>query len=158
MDNKELYELLLENNCIKKGSFVLKNGQTSDFYVDIKNIISYPFLIKYIGDQLYNMLDDFDIICGIPYGGLPIALYISVTYNKPLIYIRDKVKEYGTKKLIEGEYNKNSRCVVIDDVLTTGTSIEKDISTLSDKVTIVDQAVVVNRNKNYAIKSLLTLL
>ena len=104
------------------------------------------------------MLDDFDIICGIPYGGLPIALYISVTYNKPLIYIRDKVKEYGTKKLIEGEYNKNSRCVVIDDVLTTGTSIEMDISTLSDKVTIVDQAVVVNRNKNYAIKSLLTLL
>lgn len=158
MNNEELYELLFKNNCIKKGSFLLKNGQTSDFYIDIKNIISYPFLIKYIGDQLYSILDDFDIICGIPYGGLPIALYISITYNKPLIYIRDKTKEYGTKKLIEGEYNKNSRCVIIDDVLTTGKSIEKDITTLSNKVNIVDKAVVVNRNKNYNIKSLLTLV
>ena len=158
MNNEELYELLFKNNCIKKGSFLLKNDQTSDFYIDIKNIISYPFLIKYIGDQLYSILDDFDIICGIPYGGLPIALYISITYNKPLIYIRDKTKEYGTKKLIEGEYNKNSRCVIIDDVLTTGKSIEKDITTLSNKVNIVDKAVVVNRNKNYNIKSLLTLV
>jgi len=152
-----LYKKLIDTNCLKKGKFKLKNGQVSDHYFDIKNIISHPSLVKYIGEQLYYILDDFDIICGIPYGALPIASYISTTYNKPLIYIRDKVKGYGTKKLIEGEYKKSDRCVLIDDVLTTGGSIEKDYDILKDKVTIVDKAVVVNRNKNYNIKSLLQL-
>lgn len=153
----EIYEKLAEANCLKKGEFKLKNGQNSDHYFDIKNIISYPSLLKYVGDQIYSILDDFDIICGIPYGALPIAVYISVTYNKPLIYIRDKIKDYGTRKLIEGEYKKDDRCVLIDDVLTTGKSLENDYLILKDKVNIVDKAVVVNRNKNYKIKSLLQL-
>ena len=91
-----MIEELISSNCIKIGKWKLKNGEISKYYYDIKNIISNPKLLKQIGDQLYSKLNDFDIICGIPYGGLPIALYISVTYNKPLIYIRDKVKEYGT--------------------------------------------------------------
>ena len=157
MENNYLYQQLLAYNCIKKGKFKLKNGQYSDFYVDIKSVIAYPELVKYIGDQLYSQLDDFDIICGIPYGALPIACYISTTYNKPLIYIRDKVKDYGTKKLIEGNYKKEDRCVIIDDVLTTGFSIEKDYQILEKEINIVDKAVVVNRNKNYKIKSLLVL-
>ena len=76
-------------------------------------------------------------------------------YNKKLIYIRSEKKDYGTQKLIEGEYSKNDRCVIIDDVLTTGKSIEKDYTVLKDLVTIVDKAVVVNRSQNYAIKSLI---
>ena len=114
-------------------------------------------MLRYIGTQLFNILDDFDIICGIPYGALPIATYISTTYNKPLIYIRDKKKEYGTQKLIEGEYKKTDRCVIIDDVLTTGGSLEKDYDILKEHVNIVDTAVVVNRNKDYKIKSLIQL-
>ena len=157
MDSSEIYQKLVEHNCLKKGNFKLKNGEMSEYYFDIKNVISHPSLLRYIGTQLFNILDDFDIICGIPYGALPIATYISTTYNKPLIYIRDKKKEYGTQKLIEGEYKKSDRCVIIDDVLTTGGSLEKDYNILKEHVTIVDTAVVVNRNKNYKIKSLLEL-
>ena len=89
---------LIEKNCIKIGNFTLKNGETSKYYFDMKNIISYPSLLKSIGDMIYNKLGDFDIICGIPYGGLPIATYISTRYNKPLIFVRDTPKDYGTKK------------------------------------------------------------
>ena len=46
-------------------------------------------------------------------------------YNKPMIYIRDKVKQYGTGKLIEGTYKKTDRCVIIDDVITSGKSVEE---------------------------------
>ena len=92
----------------------------------MKNIISNPILLKKIGDKLYNLLDDFDIICGIPYGGLPIATYISTKYNKPLIFVRDKLKLYGTQKLIEGEYKFTDRCVIIDDVITSGNLITKN--------------------------------
>ena len=116
MSCQDIYQQLTEKDCIKKGHFILKNGQTSDYYVDLKSVISYPNLVKNIGDRLYELLDDFDIICGIPYGALPIASYISTTYNKPLIYVRDKVKTYGTELLIEGRYKKEDRCAIIDDV------------------------------------------
>ena len=65
-----------------------------------------------------------------------------------MIYIRDKVKGYGTQKLIEGEYKKEDRCVIIDDVITTGNSLEAEIVRLQEKVNIVDVAVVFNRQQN----------
>lgn len=144
----EIIKELFKTNCIKLGNFTLKSGEVSKYYYDMKNIISNPSLLKQIGDELYNLLDDFDIICGIPYGALPIATYISTQYNKPLIYIRDKQKEYGTQKMIEGEYKKEDRCVIIDDVITSGRSLEEEIEKLKDKVTIVDVAVIMNRQQN----------
>ena len=101
-----MYQELIKYNCVIEGDFILKNGEFSDRYYDIKNIISTPSLLRKVGDELYSKLNDFDIICGIPYGGLPIATYISTKYNKPMIYIRDKPKTYGTRNLIEGEYKK----------------------------------------------------
>ena len=147
MKNLLIKELIL-NNCIKFGNYNLKNGEVSKYYFDIKNIISNPKLLVKIGDELYKILNDFDIICGIPYGALPIATYISTTYNKPLIYLRDKKKAYGTEKLIEGTYNKNDRCVIIDDVITTGFSLENEINKLKNEVNIVDVAVILNRQQN----------
>ena len=143
-----LIKELIDNNCIKFGNYTLKNGEISKYYFDIKNIISKPDLLIKIGDELYKTLNDFDIICGIPYGALPIATYISIKYNKPLIYIRDKKKTYGTEKLIEGSYNKNDRCVIIDDVITTGFSLENEINKLKNVVNIVDIAVIINRQQN----------
>lgn len=147
MKNK-LIEDLINCNCIKIGNFKLKNGEHSKYYYDIKNIISYPKLLMQIGDELFKELKDFDIICGIPYGAMPIASYISTKYNKPMIYIRDKAKKYGTEKLIEGEYNLYDRCVIIDDVITTGNSLNEVIDILKDKINIIDIAVVVNRQQD----------
>ena len=81
--------------------------------------------------------------------GLPIATYISTKYNKPLIYLRDKAKQYGTGKLIEGEYKSSDRCVIIDDVITSGGSMEEAINNLKDKVTVVQAAVVMDRQQGY---------
>ena len=140
---------LINNNCVKIGNFKLKNGDTSKYYFDIKNIISNPNLLSKIGDEIFKLLDDFDIICGIPYGGLPLATYISTKYNKPLIYFRDKKKKYGTQKLIEGNFKETDRCIILDDVITTGGSIEESIKILKDKVTIQDIVVVLDRTTNY---------
>ena len=144
----EIIKELIDSNCIKFGNFILKSGEISKYYYDMKNLISNPSLLKKIGDEIYNLLDEFDIICGIPYGALPIATYISTQYNKPLIYIRDKQKEYGTQKMIEGEYKKEDRCVIIDDVITSGMSLQEEIEKLRDHVTIVDIAVIINRQQN----------
>ena len=142
-----LVQQLIEHDCIRIGNYRLKNGAQSKYYFNMKQLIAVPSLIKTIGDALYAQMGEFDIICGIPYGGLPIATYISVQYNKPLIYIRDKVKEYGTQSLIEGKYCKTDRCILLDDVITTGNSLISALSVLQKEVNIVKTCVVFDRQQ-----------
>ena len=96
--NGYLVAKLFECNCIKQGNFRLKSGEISKYYYDMKNLISHPLLLNTIGDEIYKRLPPFDIICGIPYGGLPIACYISTRYNKPMIFLRNEIKSYGTQR------------------------------------------------------------
>lgn len=144
----DLIEELIAANCIQIGNFTLKNGSTSKYYFDMKNLISYPLLMAKIGDLLFPLLGEFDIICGIPYGALPLASYISTKYNKPMIYVRDKAKQYGTNKRIEGEYSSTSRCVILDDVMTSGGSIEEMYRYLEGKMNIVNCAVILDRQQS----------
>ena len=138
---------LIDTKCIQIGNFQLKNGSHSKYYFDMKNLISYPLLLKKIGDMMYKQLKDFDIICAVPYGGLPIASYISTTYNKPMIFLRDKQKTHGLQKRIEGKYTHTNRCVIIDDVMTSGTSLQETMEILRDKVIITECAVIFDRQQ-----------
>ena len=152
---------LFKNGCIKNGNFKLKSGEISKYYFDMKGIISYPKLMKEIGDKMYELIEnDFDILCGVPMGAIPICSYISTKYDKPMIMVRDVVKDYGTSKQIEGKYNKKDKCVIIEDVITTGSSINKVIELLKDKVDIVGVIVILDRQEGYTcsvpVKSVIT--
>ena len=155
-DNK-LVESLKSVGCIVEGQFKLKNGDTSNVYYDIKSIISYPILFQHLCEELINLLPiklvKFKLIMGIPYGGLPIASYLSITNNKPLIYPRNKKKEYGTKKLVEGTYRSGQSVVIVDDVITTGGSLKEAIQLARDelKLNVVACLAVVNRSDIKAI-------
>ena len=139
----------LENiGCIRKGDFTLKSGVSSKYYFDMRLIISRPEFLSRIGDMMYEKMGDFDIICAIPNGGMPLASYISTKYNKPLIYVRDKIKSYGTKKQIEGIYNKTDRCVIIDDVMTSGNSILDAYQILKDEVNVIECDIIVDRQES----------
>lgn len=150
----ELLNELIKHDCIKIGNFRLKSGDMSKYYFDMKNLISYPKLLSKVGDQLYKLMDMGynDIICGVPMGGLPIASYISTKYNIPMIIPREEQKGYGMEKQIEGIYRKESRCVIIEDVITTGGSVQKIIDLLEDKVTITEVLVIVDRQHGYSCK------
>jgi uridine monophosphate synthetase len=91
-NEKALITVLKKEGCIIEGEFNLKNGETSNVYYDIKTIISHPALFRNICDSLIILLPkeliNYNLIFGIPYGGLPIASYLSITNNKPLIYSR----------------------------------------------------------------------
>ena len=133
-----MIEELFDTGLIKYGKFKLKSGEISKYYFDMKGIISYPNLMKEIGDKMYDLIgEECDLLCGVPMGGLPICSYISTKYDIPMIMVRDVVKDYGTSKQIEGNYNKKNKCVIIEDVITTGGSVNKVIELLKDKVDIV---------------------
>lgn len=128
---------LFEHNIIKKGEFILKNGKISDIYVDLKSTISYPKLMMDISYELNKFIKceeyNYSVVCGVPFGGIPFATLISQITQIPLIYVRDIKKKYGTQKLIEGNYNKNNKVILIEDVITTGSSVLKIIDNIANE-------------------------
>ena len=158
---------LKQSNCIKEGSFILRNGETSKYYFDMKNLVSHPELLSQIGDMIYikfikDKLSKYNNIriCGVPLGGLPISTYISTKYNIPMIMLRDKVKNYGTQKQIEGEYKESDYCIIIEDVITTGSSVKESLSILESKIKIISICSILNRSNleqinNYNLEFLL---
>lgn len=151
-NESKLINYLKREKCIVEGEFKLKNGEISNVYYDIKGIISNPELFRLVCDNLIcrlpNTLINYSLIYGIPYGGLPIASYLAITNNKGLIYSRNKKKEYGTKKLVEGRYREGQRVIIVDDVITTGGSLKESIILARDtlKLKVIACLAVVNRN------------
>jgi orotate phosphoribosyltransferase len=149
---KDLIIDLYNKNCIKFGKFTLKNGTTSPIYIDMKNIISYPYLVNIISNFFINEIKSLETnyICGVPYGGIPIASLISNKNNIPMLMIRKEIKKYGLKKSIEGEYEKGQTCILIEDTITTGSSINKFVNLLIKEGIIVKHVFVIcdRRDKN----------
>jgi uridine monophosphate synthetase len=147
-------QLILElytKNCIKFGDFTLKNGTKSTIYIDLKNIISHPYLTNTITNILYNKIKclKFDRICGVPYGAIPIASLIAFNHNIPLLLIRKETKTYGLKKLIEGEYNAGDEIILVEDTITTGSSILKFIEILNRcKIKVLKIVVICDRRED----------
>jgi len=91
-------------------------------------------------------LDNFDILASVPTGGLVVASALAIEVVKPLIYVRNKPKEHGTTKSIEGKTSTGMKVVMVDDVATTGTSVLNGIKQLKEsELLISDVYVIINR-------------
>ena len=91
----------------------------------------------------------FDLICGVPYGAIPLTTAIAIFGKYPMIMLRKEAKGYGNKKLIEGVFKKGDSCALIEDVITTGSSIMESIEKLeSEGLTIKDIFVVIDREQD----------
>ena len=91
-------------------------------------------------------LDNFDSLATVPTGGLVITSALAIEIVKPLIYVRNKPKGHGTTKSIEGKISAGMKVVMIDDVVTTGTSVLNVIKQLKDAgLSISDLYVIINR-------------
>nr|CCC90679.1 putative orotidine-5-phosphate decarboxylase/orotate phosphoribosyltransferase [Trypanosoma congolense IL3000] len=123
----ELASALVASGSVCFGQFKLKSGKISPIYIDLRRLVTHPMIMRLVARQYARHLRllQFDRIVGLPYAALPIATAISLEMNVPLIYPRRERKDYGTRGLIEGDYKKGERVVIIDDLVTTGeTKIE----------------------------------
>jgi uridine monophosphate synthetase len=135
---------LLAAGCIKFGEFTLKSGLKSPIYIDLRQIITYPKLLRQIGEAYLPLIRDlkFDRLAGLPYAAIPIATAVSLAGDYPMIYPRKEVKTYGTKAEIEGEFHAGETALVIDDLATTGGSKFEAIEKLTGAGLIVKDVVV----------------
>lgn len=137
--------------AIKFGNFTLKSGLQSPFYFDLRDMISCPEILDGIAELLAEKIKDmdFDILTGIPYTALPIASLVSAKLGKPLIYMRKEEKAYGTGNNVIGKFEKGDKCLVIDDLITTGASkIETAEKYEKEGVVVKDFMVVIDRSAN----------
>jgi len=138
---------LFKVNAIKFGSYKLKSGLNSPIYFDLRLMISYPQILNTIADLIWKESGkkslEFDVICGVPYTALPIATIVSVQHNIPMILKRKEQKTHGTGKILEGEYEQGARCLVIEDVATTGSSVVETAEILRQHGIIVTDVILI---------------
>ena len=148
--NIVMLELLKKYKIIEYGDFTLKSKEKSNFYINIKKSISYPYLHKKLCLSVIDKIKIKDniMICGTPYGALSFTSYISITQNIPMIFLRKEAKKYGCKNLIEGDF-LHKDLILIEDVVTTGNSVIDTAKVLEENgFNIIQIITIFSRNSN----------
>ncbi|MBN4077499.1 orotate phosphoribosyltransferase [Sulfobacillus acidophilus] len=142
---------LLKTFAYEKREVTLASGQKSNFYINCKQASFMGESHYLIGELFYSLLsqvekeNSFQACGGMALGAAPLLSALSLTcfLNKrelPAIIVRKDIKEHGTKATLEGEkpVAKNSKVLLLEDVITTGTSTIKAANALQKNGFIVD--------------------
>ncbi len=149
----ELADALLTLGCVKFGAFTLKSGQVSPIYIDLRRLVADPKVLALVAEAFIPVLEklQFDHLAALPYAALPIGTAVSLRGQYPMIYPRKEAKAYGTKADIEGVYQPGERAVVLDDLITTGSSKFEGIDKLTGAGLLVkDVVVLIDRSTGHA--------
>lgn len=140
---KRLKELIQSKAFLRRSSpekpFKLASGGDSWKFFDCKPVTQDPEGIAIIAEIIFELVKDYkpDGIGGIATGAIPICTavaYLSHLKGQPIpaFWVREEPKKHGTKNKIEGGLQPGSRVVILDDVITKGTSVRKALDTVQE--------------------------
>lgn len=155
---QEFIEFMVDSDVLKFGEFTLKSGRKSPFFMNAGAYVTGSQLRKlgeYYAKAIHdNYGDDFDILFGPAYKGIPLSVAATIAYSelygKEIRYCsnRKEEKDHGdTGILLGSKIQDGDRVVIIEDVTTSGKSIEETfpILTAQGKVEIKGLMVSLNR-------------
>jgi orotate phosphoribosyltransferase len=158
---EEFIEFMVDSNVLKFGDFTLKSGRKSPFFMNAGAYVTGAQLRK-LGEYYARAIHDtygleFDVLFGPAYKGIPLAVStcaaISQLYGRDIKYCsnRKEIKDHGDKGILLGSKIKNGdRVLIIEDVTTSGKSIEETypiIQAQADDVDVVGLMVSLNRQE-----------
>lgn len=150
--NLWLAETLWKLGAVQFGDFTLGRSTVhSPVYINLRLLISHPTAlwraaqvvlheVQALQQMRHAPVAPFDLVAGVPFGGLHIATAFSLTAKVPMIYLHPRMDDLG--KDIEGIYSPNQRVLIMDDLITGGGSILETVPHLEECGLIVRDAVV----------------
>jgi uridine monophosphate synthetase len=148
-----LVNQLFDTGCVKFGTFTLKSGLTSPIYIDLRLLASHPALLRDVAREMAASARKlaFDRIAAIPLAGLPIGTALALEMERPMIYPRPQVKAHGRQRAIEGEFSPGETILVVDDLITRGTSKIEAVEPLENAgLNVSDVLVLIDREQGGA--------
>ncbi len=156
---KEFIEFMVESDVLKFGDFTLKSGRKSPFFMNAGAYVTGNQLER-LGEYYAKAIhacygDDFDVLFGPAYKGIPLAVVTAIAYSKlygkEVKYCSDRkeLKDHGADKggLLGYKLQNGDRVIMIEDVTTSGKSMEETVPKVKNAadVTIVGLIVSLNR-------------
>lgn len=156
---QEFIEFMVESKVLKFGNFTLKSGRKSPFFMNAGGYVTGSQLKRlgeYYAKAIHNKYgDDFDVLFGPAYKGIPLAVVTAMAYSelygKEVRYCSDRKeeKDHGADKgsFLGSKLQDGDRVVMIEDVTTSGKSMEETVPKVKGAadVTIVGLMVSLNR-------------
>ncbi len=106
--------------------FKWASGWLSPIYCDNRKILSYPEfrenVCRWMADNILSRYPDVEVIAGVATGAIAHGALIAHMLGKPFIYVRPKPKDHGTGSQIEGILEPHAKVVVVEDLISTGSS------------------------------------
>jgi len=129
----------------------LPNGRRSFYDIDLRLIPSYPDTYTTVLAAFVELVEGvgankFDTIAGVATAGVTISSPLAIMLKKPMMYVRKQGEGRGQDGLLEGISAPGSRVLIVDDLVSTGTSIVSAAGALRKKgYRVTDAAVLVDR-------------
>ena len=155
---QEFIEFMVESNVLKFGDFTLKSGRKSPFFMNAGSYVTGTQLKKlgeYYAKAIHDNFGlDFDVLFGPAYKGIPLSvattMAISDLYGKDIRYCsnRKEVKDHGDTGILLGSPVKDGdRVMIIEDVTTSGKSIEETFPILKAQGNVEIKGLIVFLNR-----------
>lgn len=155
---QEFIDFMVESNVLKFGEFTLKSGRKSPFFMNAGAYVTGTQLRK-LGEYYAKAIHDnygldFDVLFGPAYKGIPLSvattMAISELYGKEIRYCsnRKEVKDHGdTGILLGSKIQDGDRVVIIEDVTTSGKSIEETFPIIQAQGKVEIKGLMVSLNR-----------
>ena len=155
---QEFIEFMVESQVLKFGDFTLKSGRKSPFFMNAGDYVTGTQLRRlgeYYAKAIHDNFGlDFDVLFGPAYKGIPLSvatsMAISELYGKDVRYCsnRKEVKDHGDTGILLGSKLKDGdRVVMIEDVTTSGKSIEETYPILKSQADVEIKGLIVSLNR-----------
>ena len=143
MDKTELAKRIKEVAYLE-GDFLLRSGRRSKYYLDKYLFETQPEILAELGQRLADRVGaHIDRIAGAELGAVSLAAAASIASQKPFVIVRNKKKDYGTSKPIEGLLNPGESVLLVEDVVTSGGQLLEAAKTLEQAGAKIERIVAV---------------
>lgn len=130
----------------------LKSGAVSTVYVDMRELSLEPELLGHAARALLDAIPaalQYDYVAGLPLGGIPLAVALGLQHRRGVLLLRKTPKAHGTGRVVEATLTARARVLLVDDVITSGSTVRETLELLADEpVDVVGLACLVNRTES----------